>query len=933
MADGWNMEAVEAFRKRRNDEGDPLQQLQNEIDGENAPATQPSVSGQDSGSGDPLADLQEQINAGTLQTSTSGVGPYKSNTEYGTAIDPEGEVVRSTIEDETSRYGMGTALLSAARIAVPPSDEIAANLHNYFRPELSSAQWYDVLREKRNKFGEDSPKTKLVTDILGAGAATAGAFGLGALAGVSLPATATAAAAYGVATSPWMPEKRMDEPGYAQEFANDAMTSAIAPYVGPGAAGLIAMPFKILGKVGGKISARVMSIFAKDPEEAAAWLAWSKDSGRYKDIDNPQKAVDDLYKEMNSAVTMIKSSNDQGNIDAKAAKEAYQEVSKAVEKTLDTIQARAKELKEPPSGTAQKIEEQFRNFKKSLVGSGGLYDKAYDAMPSEALWSANPQKFGIPVKQYYDSMMESINKNTSGIVHPEVNNLKAQAKSLFNFHVGSMADDAAKAGVMKPGTVEFFKAHPEVLIDPEAFGKLSTIVNAASGTRGIKVNGNFIPVDDINTSLKFMQNVNPQAMRKYTSTLFKLSDGFASDRDVAGGAQSFLTSESGRKIAGDWRRSFLDALSTKEKFPEFQDFAKLNRQAFDINDTFLKPLENRFTIKTSSREALARTFAGMSGDFEDQMMNSVRAMSRYGNNNDQTLVDLAQKIGNAKRSADNIGSMNMESAIKTMYEMGELQDEATRVLSGLDPIMRNQMSHLETRVLEGADKQAMWNKLAKEAEAFYTKYKPSIYMSPDRMKNSIVQLGGTRVNRVAGSNEQSTAAEGIRNVQMWMNNGDENAANAALNQLQRVREIGLMSKKTVQGSRQTVQAGAVAKLAAFATNRLFGINIDTNAAAAAGIVGNLFADQFTSNKWTKVTPFLIGKMMESKVLDYKATFGRGLLSGQIVRALGDTNYMLNIAPGSNDAMKIIEIIKSENKLTPVEKHKAIKKINEEGIQL
>jgi hypothetical protein len=743
-----------------------------------------------------------------------------------------------------------------------------------------------------------------------------------------------------------MPDKRVDEPGYADELAADTVTSVMAPFVGQGLFEAVAAPARLLGRGMGKGLSLFMSKTAKDPDTGRAWLNWAKDSQRYKKIENPQQAVSDLYDDMTGALKSIEEARNVGRVSAKEAQDGYKDLSRHVENILVSIKNRADELKLPPGGTAQKIEEQLKNFKMHFFGGvtpdgvqvDGLYDKAYKAMPSEELWKQAPKRFGIPIKQYFDSMMTSVKKNTEGIVHPEVGTLEAQARSLFDFHVQKMADDAVQAGKMTTGAAEFFKSHPEIVIDPSKFKNIPRI-KTMTGTKEapvmgeiVDVGGRRVPTSEIKDGYQFISHVNPQAMRKYTSTLFKLSDGFGSEKDIAEGAGNFLTSETGRKIAGDWRRGFLESLSDANKYPAFKDFAKLNKEAFELNDTFLKPLEDRFTIKRVSREDTTRTLMGIAGDFEPQMMNSLKAMSRYGNNNDQTLIGLAERIGSAKKAASEIGRMDTETAIKTMYELGELQTEATKVLSQMDPITRNQFSHLEAKVLEAGDQQSIWKKLAKDAEEFATKNKSALSMSYSGVETALKKLAGNRKSFTANPDQRSIAADGIRNIQTFMNSGDENAANTALDQINRLREISLMSKRVVTGSRQTMQAAAIGKVTGTML-RAVGFNVDDNLTAATGAVMNKFADEFTSKKWTSVTPYLIGKMMESKILHHQNTLGKGLLSGQIARALGADDYMLNFVSGSPEAMKVIEIIKADNKLTPVEKHKAIKKINEDGIKL
>lgn len=105
------------------------------------------------------------------------------------------------------------------------------------------------------------------------------------------------------------------------------------------------------------------------------------------------------------------------------------------------------------------------------------------------------------------------------------------------------------------------------------------------------------------------------------------------------------------------------------------------------------------------------------------------------------------------------------------------------------------------------------------------------------------------------------------------------------------------------------------------------------AGAQLGIVANKFADEFTNKKWTKITPFLVEKMLNKKMLDYKWGFGNGIVSGQIARAIGQGKYAIDIDPESPDAMQAINILKNDKALNAQEKLNAIKKIKEQGIKL
>jgi hypothetical protein len=902
---------------------------------------------------DPLQDLQNKISTGS-SISTSGVGPVKSGSEYARMVDPKGEKTRDTIASESESWGLGTAMRSAIQTAIPPADEAAARAYAKFYPEegLTADQWYDVLRNRNAKYHEWGSKNPIpltswtetlggidpavATDILGGAAVAAPVIAAGSAMGIPAAIGTRAAIGYGLATSPFVSEKKMNEPGYLQETTMNAVVGGVAPIAGPAIVNTAMIPVRAGSKFAGKTVANVMSKLAKTSEEAQIWKEWAENPAKYDKIDNPTKVITELYDDMSAGFKAIKEGIEQNKITEKEGIDALKALKTDYARAADLIKARAKDLGHSPAGTADAFEKQFSNFKEAVYS---MYDDAWDAAPSTQDWLRNPAKFGIKIKDFQESMRKSLVDHLNGKVPlkgPEKSQIVQEADDLFWHHVNEMIDDAKNNGAISSGVAEFYKQNKQVIQNISDIDKIPTInrMTDTSVTKGIEVpvGGEkiFVPVKELINNYKYVATINPQSARAYSSSLFKRSNGFSSMQDQAASGGKLLSSDLGRKIAGSWRQNFLDTVSAKDGF---QQFASLNKKAYQINNEFLKPLEKRFTVIGADKEATLRTFEKSARDVEPQIMNSVHAISRYGNKNDQTLLKLAERIKASSDAVANISSLDFESAIKHLDEMSSLRDEASNVLASLDPTIRKQYAALESLVLESSNMKKYYDALAKSAEEYAKNNKAALSMGYSGVEGALKKLGTGRAGIAVKPEQLSKASEGLKNIQMFMNDGDEVAANQAMDAIKKLREISLLNKRNVQGSRQTIQAGAIGSGAVGLWNKLTGSSMSQTAGAQLGIVANKFADEFTNKKWTKITPFLVEKMLNKKMLDYKWGFGNGIVSGQIARAIGQGKYAIDIDPESPDAMQAINILKNDKALNAQEKLNAIKKIKEQGIKL
>lgn len=860
---------------------------------------------------DPLEALNAKLASGQTAAGVqepSGFGPVTSGEEYAAG--------HPMTKEMNVGGGVGTVLRSAAETAMPYTNELTAKWYASKYPQLSEDQWFKVLTERENKYHQESPVMSRVSDIAGAGIGLAGGGGVvSSLFEMPAAIGAGLASAYGVATSPGVPQMRMDEPGYMPEALTASAVGALAPVAGPAIVTAITAPVKAGVKYLGRGSARIMALLAKDTETADVYRNWAKNETRYLDIKDPKLERTKVYNEFADALAQIKEAAANNKLTEKEAADAYKQLSRDYSMALSDIKKSAAGLTEPPAGTAAQVAKHIDNFKQANYD---MYDRAFELAPSTEEWIANPKKFGIPYSTFRDSAEEAIVAITGGMKGPEKVRIAEEARALLNYHTGEMVDDARRVigGSPSAGSVlkDILATNGSILRDKKAF------------TDRLRNSG--VSLDEVVSLSGFFDNMNPQSIRPYMTSLFKRGQGFSTLQDQAATNSNMLQSEIGKKVATKWRGIWLDKVSNK---PEMAAFKKANKEASDININFLKPLEDRFTVRGANEQGIATTFKAIANDTEEQMMNSLRAASRYGNQNDQTLIDLATKLKAADDSTKSLASLPIDKAIQNIADRETLADEALSLLSKMDPKFRIQFSDLEQLAARAMNSKDLYRSMAKQAEEHAKKYSKALGYKYKSIEDAVNMMGTGRVRHIDPNGVRTDAEEGLRNIAQWNQFGDESAANKALDQLSRLREIGLMDRRTVQGSRQTGQAAGAAMLAGKGVGAVTGLSIDPATSAALGIVGNAFADRFTAGKWSNLTPWIIEKMMNAQVGKYKTQLGRGLMSGIVGREIQDAAFNMNVSPGSPEALEAISIIRSDNKLNPQEKIEAIKKINEDGI--
>ena len=844
---------------------------------------------------------------------TSGIGPVASGEEYAKMVNPS---LEAEIADT---YGTGTIARAHTEAVMPYTNELVAKAYAARYPELSYEQWFNVLTEREKQYRKEWPVASVAGDI-GAGVGV-GALALASGMGALTPVAQTAlAAGYGAAMGPGVPQMTSDKPGYAREAGIAAGLGAAAPVV---AGAVMSAAGAGISKIGKWIDNRWIDRVAKksgDAEVKSILNQWRKEPTRYVDIADSKEARTEALNEMTAAIDSINDFYEKKQITLQEAKEAFAGIKSKYDEMLSIAEKRADQLGIAPSGTAKEVEEQLKNFDDYVMGK---YGEAWKNAPQTPEWSMNPEQNGIPLESMVDSAETAIRK----VLRYRDKSAEEQAiAAATRAQVGTWVDTIIRntAKVSDPATIEFIRMNKNLVTDKAARKVLKTNnqyrkMLAETGTTA----------EQVLDTLRRIDYVDPQEVKEYARLLFRGSSGF----NILQDAQSLaLESKLGRDVKKAW---YVEWAKQFSQLPQMGKFKEMHDVAYELNTTFLKPLQNKIPVVGASRQETTNAFVNAARNTEDQLPAAIRAMSQYGNQNKQNLVDLAERLAASDAALKDIKSMTMDQAIEHIGKQQKMATEAMEVLGRLDPAMKSSYSELERLAIKASNQKSVISQITREAKDYFEKNKRLIGKDASRRPETwLGQISTGRMSRFNRAEQETSIAErGLRELQEYISSGDEMAINSAIERLKKLREIDILNRRTVQGSRQSVQAGAIGGMAAWAVGKATGANL-APLMIPLSILAEKSAREFTHGRWTTLQPYLIEKALNRKIELWNAGIKSGVVSGVITRSIqNNTANTFKIEPGSADAAGAIDAIKQDKTLTPAEKNDTIKKINDTGIEV
>lgn len=864
---------------------------------------------------DPKASSDEELGAidvgAVPQTGPVGVGPLASGEEYAMAVNP-------TLETERQApAGFGTVARSTAEAIYPYTNETTAALYAQMYPKLNYKQWYDVLTRREQSYRQAYPWGSLGVDVTAAipSAALAGAAGMSKLA----PAVQTAAMmGYGAATGPGVPQKTMDQPGYEDEAAFATGLGAFAPAVGGAVTSTIGTGIANVGKWLDKRWINKIGEKSGDAELKTILNQWQNQPERYFDIADAKEVRTEALNDMFSAVDQINKLYNEKRISLAESNEAFSGIKSKYDDMIRQVEKNAIDKGRAPSGTAKEIEEQFRNFDDYVMGK---YSDAWKNAPQTPEWSMNPEANGIPLSMMTDSAESAIRK----VLKYRDKSLEEKAvESATRQQVNNWVDTIINntRQLSDDSTINYIMNNKfQLLNKAERVGAMKNVdAMRMAGTTPAQVAD----------ALRRIDFVDPQEVKEYARLLFRGSSGFNMLQDQASLA---MQSKIGQDVKKSWYMNWVNNFS---KLPHMQRFKEGHDIAYNLNTTFLKPLEDKITIRSANRQQTTSNFVEAAKNTEDQFANSVRAMSQYGNQGKQNLVDLADQLAASDSALKDIKALSLDQAIEAIGKRQNLASEAMQVLGRMDPAMRVQYSELEQLAMRASSQRDIVNQITRETKEFFEKNKNLIGpKAQERPATWLNQFATGRASNVSKADLSDSLAErGLREIQQYMLNGDESAVNSAIDKMRKLREIDILNRKTIQGSKQTVEAGAMGSLVGWGIGKMTGANL-APVLIPAFILADKSAKSFTHGKWTTLQPYLIEKALNRKINFWRAGTMSGMVSGTIARQIKNqqTTDTIRFEPGSQEVSEAINLIKQEKSLTASQKLQTIKKLQEEGINL
>jgi hypothetical protein len=859
-------------------------------------------------------DIAPPVASTTADIGVSGVGPIADGQQYAESLNP-GYYTKEFKQEAAEPYGIATGVRAIAEANIPVIDEATAGLFAMMRdnPDLSYRQWMDILSKREAQYRKDFPIAAPAMDIgvgIGAGLGLGRLAGMGAKAGLATAMGANAAMGLGV------PKSQMTDPQYPKEAAQSVVLGGVSPLVGAGAATILNTTGRGISNVIGKRQLNGIIKNTKDPETRAILNQWVDEPHRYDIFDEKNFSTVDArtnaYNSMVSALDDINELYSKGKIDEKETEKIIDGVKTQFNDYVSAINRRGEKLAIPPSGTADEVTKHIKNMKQYV---NGTYDRYWQNVPQTFDYVADPVNNGIPLSSMIDSAQSAMKKV---LKRPDIREDQKMVQGAVYGQLDKWVDNIItnSGRYSDPATIDFILKNKHIVTNPSLRQNLPPAVTS---------------------TLRYIDNVDPQEVKEYARALFSGSSGF---KDMNDQASLALSSPLGKEVNKQWYMDWANQFTAQ---PSMAPAKKIHDFAYKVNTQYLKPLEDKFVLRNANKQGITDTLVSAATNTEDQIRNSLRAASLYGNSRDKNLVELSDKIAEAVRLKSEMSGLSFDDAVRRMIKAKQLGVEAMNVLGGLDPTIRQQYRALEETAMDAVNHQDALKKIILDTENFYRENKKVIGKSPETVSNWLSTMSSGRFSKLNRQNmDTSTADEGIEHLNNWYFKNDPESANAALEQLRMLREIDVLNKTTIRGSRETNIARATGEMAGKAARVGFGaMGVPRVGQAIDSVAGQIavklddISKNYVNGKWTHLQPVLIEKLVKGRAHQIDMSLGSGLVSGVITRSIQNqvNSKKLRIEPNTPDGADVVAAIKSDPTLNPQEKLFAIKKFNKEGIEL
>jgi hypothetical protein len=465
----------------------------------------------------------------------------------------------------------------------------------------------------------------------------------------------------------------------------------------------------------------------------------------------------------------------------------------------------------------------------------------------------------------------------------------------------------------------FILANPKILTDAKTRKKLL-------------VNNKDFDMTSVSDLLRYVDNVEPIYVRD------KLSDMFTGYR-VERGASEATRSDIRTSVAGEAAYSKIHGKLRKDLAKHYNNkqFNDITSEANQFETSVILPLKAQIESIDINRPQTVRDMQAAFARRDSQSYNSLMRASELG------LVppDLLKTVKDMQNlegifNSGSIEGMTTQEAVEMFAKRREGATRLLALVSMTDPSIAGVFGQAVKTARNIVEKQNQYDSLIKGVKGRFDEVYKLIpknkLKTADFARNLVTSVAGPYRKDFNASQVDSNALQAITGINEYNYRNSTDPAGRvadAIDKMRRVREVDLLN----QAPRNDA---SVNKGAARSMTRFVGMAVAPRMTYFLDMLVNLSAKSakdFTNGKWTRLQPYLIETALKQRIDERDAMRKAAILPTDLINSNLPKGLIMQIVPGSPEALEAISIIRGDKALSPREKVDAIKKINEEGIEI
>lgn len=795
--------------------------------------------------------------------------------------------------------------------------------------DMSFDEWYDIQQKQMARYNAENPIMAPLTSGIASGAfggvagKALGSLGtIGKTAGqVLMPTTPGAMAVSGAAVASQQPQYSPEERGVLQSAGRGILGGALGYGVGKfakmgrpelGIEAALANKETIdkpIPKAGRMMGWYINKSKEKmGPEAIGAIERLEANPARFRDITNTTDARTQIAQETQDTLKEIVDISDNKIRDIDNLATQFDE-------SVKMLANRSKELQEPNDMTATHVREMHDQFIETVLKPE--YARAWSYLPTTDVYASNPKTYGYPLKNLISAFQLAKFPEAKFKTGPNAS-LERNVNAVIDNDTERMINGAIDSARKMTGLEEaasFIRRNRSVLTSPQSMEKPEVQKMMLES---------FTSPDEVRRLIQFVDNVDPDYVHKRLSDLF---DGYKIEKGVARTtSEQIRKSSQASQAFGKIHHSIRDGIS---KYYDNENFDSISKAANEINTKFVLPLKAKIPMLGTREDRTISALKSSVASEVSQVYKTIEEAAARGLA-DPDLIKYAKSVHTLGKIFEGAKFKGM-SADEAASAIAEGRFSASKYLEAIaktDPQLAGNLTSTTQLAQKLVSAKEDYSNVISSAKGLFPEIVKKLGGSkgPSSATTMVEQAAGPGARNVDTSKLESDALVGLDNIFAYKFSGDKSKVADAIDRLRRIREVEALNIPMKSAESYARRSAARAGIWAMGGRGAFALS------EAMAYLTAKFSNGYTGGKWSRANPYIIEKYLQDKVA--KKLIDKRM--GAWAEAVGDNGPTVGsfvIPKGSPDLMNIISDIMKDKTLSPIEKKKAVDKINENGIEV